>query len=81
MKIKCLSLKHPIELENIILFNLDKFLNNNERKIIQIGQQLRKITSIYKIKNDKYENIWLTGNKSIQDSKIILQRHVDNNNE
>ena len=44
-------LNHPIDTEeNIPIFSIDKFINNNNKKIIQIGQQLRKVTSIYLLK-------------------------------
>ena len=69
-------LNHPIDTEeNIPMFSIDKFIKNHNKKIIQIGQQLRKVTSIYrlKIKND-YKKLWLTGTKDFDKlTKLFLQ--------
>jgi hypothetical protein len=77
--INLLVVKHPIDSNNIINFDINKFINNNNKILLQIGQQLRKITSIYDIKTTKYKKIWLTGNKSMQCSNIILNRYIKYN--
>jgi hypothetical protein len=67
-------LNHPIDTEeNIPMFSINKFINNHNKKIIQIGQQLRKVTSIYrlKIKND-YKKLWLTGSKDFNKLKNLF---------
>jgi hypothetical protein len=79
LNIKLLNLKHPIDDCDIVKFDTFKFLNNNNKKLIQIGQQLRKIASIYQIKNISYAKIWLTGNKMMTESKKILDRYIKNN--
>jgi hypothetical protein len=79
LNIKLLSTKHPID-DNVIKFNITKFLKNPDKKLIQIGQQLRKLTSIYMIKNIPYKKIWFTGNKSMKDSKNLLNHYIKNNN-
>ena len=64
------TLKHPTITTNIPLFNYSQFKYNNNKKIIQLGQQLRKVSSIYllpEIKN--YSKIWLTG--TTQFNKLI----------
>ena len=54
-------LRHPIDNDcNIPKFSYDNFVNNNNQTIIQIGQQLRKMTSIYLLKTP-LNKLWLTG--------------------
>ena len=71
LHIKVYSLKHPTEI-NVPLFNLDNYIRNQNKSLIQIGQQLRKITSIYRV-NTNLNKIWLTGTKDISasNSKLI----------
>ena len=71
--IKVFTLKHPIETNNIILFELEKYFKNSNKKLVQIGQQLRKVTSIYLLPDIKHEKIWLTGTKSIKDCELLLK--------
>ena len=80
-------LNHPIDTEeNIPIFSIDKFINNNNKKIIQIGQQLRKVTSIYLLKiNNDYKKLWLTGTKDFDKlKKLFIQEcaylHIKNIN-
>jgi len=42
-------LKHPIVESNIVNFSLENYINNNDKILYQIGQQLRKVTSIYRL--------------------------------
>ena len=42
--------------------------------MIQIGQQLRKITTIYKINAPNYSKIWLTGTKDMNKMKKLLDQ-------
>lgn len=42
------SLIHPTEIPEI-QFNFDRFIENNNKKIVQIGWWLRKLTSIYQL--------------------------------
>ena len=58
------TLKHPTITKDIPQFNYINFVNNKSKKIIQLGQQLRKVTSIYVLPNiPNYSKIWLTGTK------------------
>ena len=59
IKINVYTILHPTDI-CIQKFSIDDYKNNNEKKLIQIGQQLRKITSIYRVKTN-YTKIWLTG--------------------
>jgi hypothetical protein len=77
--IKVFVLKHPVVNENIIEFDINKFQNNNKKKIIQIGQQLRKMSSIYLLKTN-YEKIWLSGTKNIDNVLRILNNEINTYN-
>jgi hypothetical protein len=80
--IKVITLKHPIDNNDVILWNLEGYNGNKNKKLIQIGQQMRKITSIYKININKtnHEKIWLTGTKKNEDSLFVLNRELKNFN-
>ena len=77
IKIEVYLLKHPIDFEeNIPSFSIDKYIHNDNKKIIQIGQQLRKMTSIYKL-NIKYHNkLWLTGTKNFKNIINIFHKEM-----
>ena len=75
--IKIYTLKHPVDDTNIIMFNYDYYLENNNKNIIQIGQQLRKVSSIYLLKiQDKFGKIWLTGTKNIIRCNLLLDQEI-----
>jgi hypothetical protein len=69
---------HPVETDDIIPFSFHSFLNNPNKQLIQLGQQLRKMSSIYKISVPSapvsISKMWLTGtqnfNKCIQLLKL-----------
>jgi hypothetical protein len=65
------ALKHPTELNNIKLFTADLYERNTNKSIIQIGRQLRKMSSIY-FMNTNLNKIWLTGTKNIGKIKSEL---------
>ena len=69
------TLKHPVVSENIILFNIENYYKNKNKKLIQIGKQLRKVTSIYllSLHNFHYKKIWLTGTKDIHQCYSLLE--------
>ena len=54
-------IKHPTYL-NCKKFSMSVFEQNNDYKVILLGQQLRKISTIYQIKT-KYSKLWLPGCK------------------
>jgi hypothetical protein len=70
-------LKYPVDSENIKYFKFDDYKNNNRKKIIQIGQQLRKVTSIYLLNVPNFKKIWLTGTKNIDMCKAKLQEEIN----
>jgi hypothetical protein len=55
---------------------MDEYKKNSKKQLIQIGQQLRKISSIYRIKNKTHSKLWLTGNKDLNHSKSMLDREL-----
>ena len=71
------TLKHPVETDDIPLFCYDKYINSKNKKILQIGQQLRKISSIYIINSSNHEKIWLTGNKDFNHCKFLIENDVE----
>lgn len=77
--IKIYTLFHPVYYTNSIpKFTLKKFKENNSKKIIQIGQQLRKMSSIYLVNLDNsYSKMWLTGTKNIDKCINLLEKEVN----
>jgi hypothetical protein len=73
IKINVYTLKHPTITNNIPQFNYINFVNSNNKKIIQLGQQLRKVSSIYLLPHiPNYSKIWLTGTKQFNKLKQFL---------
>lgn len=71
------TVKHPVDTENIILFDYNKFIANNDKNIIQIGQQLRKMSSIYLLNTrDNFKKIWLTGTKNFNKCQELLNKEI-----
>ena len=78
INVKVFTLTHPVDTSNIILFDVNKYINNNEKKILQIGQQLRKISSIYLLKNtNNHKKLWLTGNKNFNKCNYLLNKEIE----
>ena len=72
--INIITLKHPVVQENIIPFSFEKFKENSDKRLIQIGQQYRKMTSIYIVNvPDNYKKMWLTGTRDIKKINIIMR--------
>jgi len=70
------TLKHPV-ITNVPKFNYASFLNNKNKRIIQIGQQLRKVSSIYVMPPiQKYSKMWLTGTKDFKKLKRFLHYEI-----
>jgi hypothetical protein len=70
LNIKVFTLFHPTDI-NCPKFTLGNYMNNSNKCVIQIGQQLRKVTSIYRL-NTTFNKIWLTGFRDINRIKNIL---------
>ena len=74
---KIYTLKHPSDTNNIVLFDIDRYEQNPSKKLLQIGQQLRKITSIYLLHDIVHEKIWLTGTKNMQKCYQLLKNECE----
>lgn len=68
-------LKHSVDFD-VPEFSMEKYMENADKKLIQIGQQLRKMTSIYKIDVSDHRKLWLTGNKNVEMARRRLQREL-----
>lgn len=72
--INIITLKHPVVQDNIIPFSFDKFKSNMNKRLIQIGQQYRKMTSIFRVSiPENYTKMWLTGTKSMKRINYIMK--------
>lgn len=76
--IKIYTLFHPVFYDiKIEKFNFKKYVNNDNKYLIQIGQQLRKMTSIYLVNiNKSYKKLWLTGTKNISKCIQLLKKEI-----
>ena len=73
INIKIYTLKHPTETKNIKEFDIKKYMTNPKKKIIQIGQQLRKLSSIYLLNMKDHEKVWLTGTENMNKCNFLLK--------
>ena len=70
-------IKHPVVSDNIIQFNLKNYIKNSNKYLIQIGQQLRKMTSIFLINPiNNYKKLWLSGTKNFEKCKYLLNEEI-----
>ena len=84
-KIKCelnlnipiYTLFHPVVSDNIPLFDMQKFIINENKILIQIGQQMRKMTSIYLLNTLSCNKLWLTGTKKMDKVKDLLEKEIN----
>jgi hypothetical protein len=65
INIKVFSLKHPVN-SNVKKFNFNLYKNNNDKNIILIGKQLRKLHTFLLINAQNHKKKWLTGTKDIK---------------
>jgi len=74
LSIPIYTIFHPVETSNIPLFDINKYLENKNKYLIQIGQQLRKVTTIYNIDIPSHKKIWLTGCKDFKKMERLLDQ-------
>jgi len=80
-KIPVYTLTHPIINENYKMFDFERFLQNPHKKLLQVGQQLRKMTSIYLVNiPPNYEKMWLTGTKNFAKCSDLLGKECNHLN-
>jgi len=70
--VKIFTLKHPTDINDILYFDIENYIKNKNKKLIQIGQQMRKVTSIYLLKVESHEKIWLTGTRDIKRCNFLF---------
>ena len=72
---------HPVNLVNKT-FNINAYLVNNNKKIIQIGQQMRIFKTFLHLKFSNHKKIWLSGNINLYENieKLKLELNVKNIN-
>lgn len=72
-------LKHPTQTNDIQQFdetNLETICTRKDLSIVQLGQQLRYMTSIFKLKYSG-NKIWLTGTSDIKKMKRLLTQECE----
>jgi len=69
---RIITLMHPVVFDDIPLFTMNKFEANSDKYILQIGQQLRKVTSIFKISVPGFKRLWLTGNPDMNHCRQMI---------
>lgn len=77
LNVKIYTLKHPVVFDDIPLFDMDSFVQNPNKQLIQIGQQLRKMSSIYLLNNIQCSKLWLTGTKNFDKVKTLLNKEIE----
>ena len=75
--IKIFTLKHPTDLNNILYFDIDNYSRNTNKKLIQVGQQMRKVTSIFMLEIVSHEKIWLTGTRDIDKCMYLFNKECE----
>ena len=65
-------IKHPILFSDVPLFSFEKYAQNLNKYIIQIGQQDRKISSLGIINSPGHTKLWLTGIKEMKEAQQRL---------
>jgi hypothetical protein len=77
MNVNVYTLKHPCITTNIPLFNYENYESNKNKKIIQLGQQLRKVSSIYVLDDiQNFSKMWLTGTKNFDKLNKFLNNEI-----
>ena len=77
LDIEVYMIKHPVIDQEVIYFSIEKYIKNENKYLIQIGQQLRKMTSIFKVNiNEKYKKLWLLGTKNYRKCKYLLNEEI-----
>ena len=71
--VNIVSIKHPVG-DDIKKFDIRKFYMNKNKKVILLGQQMRKISSIYLL-NTKREKWWMYGHPDV--SLMVRRRNEE----
>ena len=74
---KIVTLAHPTEF-CVGMFTLEKYTANPDKHLLQIGQQLRNVSSIFKINPPGFKRLWLTGNPNMTKCmRILRSEYID----
>lgn len=69
-------IRHPTD-THVPLFDWQAYLQNKSPKLIQIGQQLRRVSSIYRVPiPPSVQRWWLTGTQNIERMHRVVQDEV-----
>jgi hypothetical protein len=74
-QVKTFSIKHPVG-EDILRFDFEKFKNNPNKKVIFLGKQMRKISSIYLL-NTRFTKAWMPGIPSKDNAFKLIKKEID----
>lgn len=74
--ITIITLKHPVVMDNIVPFSMEKYVANPEKKFLQVGQQYRKVTSIYRVSAPGHTKLWLTGTRNFPKLYRLLKKEA-----
>lgn len=75
---------HPVH-TRVKRFNYEKYKMNPNKYLLQIGNHLRRVSSIYKVNAPFHKKMWLTGSpqkmdellhKDVRENKVILNKSV-----
>jgi hypothetical protein len=73
---KIVTLVHPSE-QNDKMFTIEKYKKNPDKHLLQVGQQLRIVSSIFKINPHGFKRLWLTGNPDMVRCMELLRNEYN----
>jgi hypothetical protein len=73
---RIVTLFHPVENTGFPEFTMEKYLANNEKYVLQVGQQLRKVTSIFKLHPAGHTTLWLTGSPNLAKCRKMVDEEI-----
>jgi hypothetical protein len=73
---KIVTLTHPIKPCDA-MFTMAKYMANPDKHLLQVGQQLRNVSSIFKINPVGFKRLWLTGNPNMTYCMKLLRNEYN----
>ena len=74
---KIVTLAHPVD-PCAAMFTMEKYTANPDKHLLQVGQQLRNVSSIFKINPKGFKRLWLTGNPDMTRCIQLLRKESMN---
>lgn len=68
--------KYPVG-EDLLQFDLDYFLTKQNKKIIFIGSQMRRVSSLYFLRAPGYQKAWLSGKSDSTAALNLIKREMN----